>query len=181
MADLKDLYAREHSNVIRKYKYHNNSAIEDARRDFPNDNEFAKQRLIVARMLCRIRQRMLQTAFDYFVTNTGVKHDYYADMKTILTRKLRPDEFRTELEIEVIYKWVCQVKELDLTGIAKTIFLTKRKAVRYIAMQQFRLEFFGPGDSIIFQGDLPKEEDGHFTVSSWYSVLCVMRDIRNHM
>jgi hypothetical protein len=98
------------------------------------------------------------------VKNLGIKHNYESDARTILYRKIPEHELRSELEIEVLYKWVLQVKDEDPTGIANTIFLCKKKAVMYAALQQLRLEFYAPGDTVLFQGDIPRPEDGHFTI-----------------
>eukprot|EP01033_Poteriospumella_lacustris_P003099 gene3099-2273_t len=51
----------------------------------------------------------------------------------ILYRHIPVSELRTELEIEVLYKWL-------------------------------RLEFYEPGETVLFEGDIPRAEDGHFTV-----------------
>jgi hypothetical protein len=169
MADLKDLYMREHSNIIRKFRHpsRKQSAYmmqEDMKREFPEDNEHAMQRKVVAVMLCRIRQRLLQTAWNYLTEKTRVSHDYTDDLKCILTRKIRNDELRTEYEVEVIFKWVAQVKDIDPTSVANTIFKTKKRSMVYNAIQQLRMEVFLPGDTVLFQGDLPRAVDGHFTI-----------------
>lgn len=114
--------------------------------------------------ICRIRQRVLSQAWQLWVENLTVKHNYESDARTILTRKIPEDELRSELEIEVLYKWVLQAKDIDPTGVANTIFLSKKKSAKYAALQQLRLEFFAPGDTVLFQGDVPRPEDGHFTV-----------------
>lgn len=114
--------------------------------------------------VCRIRQRILQQAWDFWAKNTEVAHDYEADVRKILTRKLPESSLRTELEVEVMYKWTKQIRDVDPTGIAGTIFYCKKKEAIYSALQQLRVEFFESGETVLFQGDLPRPEDGHFTI-----------------
>ena len=118
--------------------------------------------MIVA--ICRIKQRLLKQAWQHWIERTGVFHDYTKDLRTILYRQVPNSELRTELEIEVLYKWVMQVKDIDPTGIASTIYECKKKSAIYAALQQLRLEFYAPGEAILYQGDAPRVEDGHFTV-----------------
>lgn len=156
----KRLYIRYLSNVVRKWSP--SSSVNNMTENpvFPVDG--VNRAVIVT--ICRIRQRILTQAWSIWVKNTAVSHDYEADARMILYRHIPVSELRTELEIEVLYKWVIQVKDLDPTGIANTIFMCKRKAVVYAALQQLRLEFYEPGETVLFEGDIPRAEDGHFTV-----------------
>jgi CRP-like cAMP-binding protein len=158
----KRLYMREHSNVVRKFQTLKNL---DKMEENPIFNIEGTNRLIIV-TICRIRQRMLSVAWKKLVGKTGVSHNYELDARIILSRKLPDEELRTEIEIEVLYKWIQQTKDNDPTGIANTIFLCKRRSAIYNALQQLRLEFFDPGETVLFQGDIPRPEDGHFTIFS---------------
>ena len=116
--------------------------------------------------VCRNRQRLLQQAWDYWTVNMEVEHDYALDVQTILSHPLAENEMRTELEIEVLYKWVRQNANQDYTGIAATIFSCRRHKVVVSLLQHCRIESFPAGEPILFQGTLPKLEDGHFTILS---------------
>lgn len=156
---LKRLYVRQFSNVLRKWSsYGELNMTENA-----VFNIIGPNRTIIM-TICRIRQRILAQAWGIWAKQTNVKHDYENDLRAILSRKLPEGDLRTELEIEVLYKWMAQVKDIDPTGIASTIYNCKKKAVIYEALQQIRLEFFAPGDTVLFQGDIPRTEDGHFTI-----------------
>jgi hypothetical protein len=155
----KVLYMREHSNVIRKWT----SATKNTMQENPVFQIDRISRIMVV-SICRIKQRLLKQAWERLIERTGVYHDYTKDLRTILFRQLPTNELRTELEIEVLYKWVMQVKDIDPTGIASTIYECKKKSAIYAALQQLRLEFYGPGEAILFQGDAPRIEDGHFTI-----------------
>ncbi len=156
---IKKLYVRQFSNVIRKWSSSSGLSMQEN----PIVTLIGPNRTIVL-TICRIRQRILSHAWQIWIERTGVKHDYEADVRMILSRKIPEDDFRTELEIEVLYKWIVQVKDIDPTGIASTIFQCKRKAVIYEALQQIRLEFYAPGETVLIQGDIPRPEDGHFTI-----------------
>jgi CRP-like cAMP-binding protein len=156
----KRLYMREHSNVIRKFQ---SMKLLDKMEENPIFNIEGTNRLIIV-TICRIRQRTLTHAWRRLVRNTGVKHDYELDAKVILSRKLPDEELRTELEIEVLFNWIYSTKDIDPTGIANTIFLCKKRSAIYNALQQLRLEFYEPGETVLFQGDIPRPEDGHFTI-----------------
>jgi hypothetical protein len=155
----KRLYIREHSNVIRIWSTNTRKGMAEN----PAFHIDRTSRILIV-IICRIRQRLAKQAWQYWTENAGVRHDYTKDLRTILLRQLPPNELRTELEIEVLYKWVMQAKDIDPTGIASTIYQCKKKAAIYSALQQIRLEFYGPGESVIFQGDYPRAEDGHFTI-----------------
>ena len=156
----KRLYMREHSNVIRKFQ---SVKQMEKMEENPIFNIEGTNRLIIV-TICRIRQRMLTQAWRILTKNTGVLHDYETDAKIILSRKLPEEELRTELEIEVLFKWIYMTKDKDPTGIANSIFLCKKRSAIYNALQQMRLEFYEPGETVLFQGDIPRSEDGHFTI-----------------
>jgi hypothetical protein len=75
-------------------------------------------------LTCRARQRKLQTAWTRWAQRTGVFHDYLRDVTCILSRRIPATEQRSELEIEVFFKWVLQDHALDPTGIAYTLVCT---------------------------------------------------------
>jgi CRP-like cAMP-binding protein len=156
----KRLYMREHSNVIRKFQ---SLKLLDRMEENPIFNIEGTNRIILV-TICRIRQRMLTQAWRMLTRNTKVNHDYELDAKVILSRKLPDEELRTELEIEILFKWIYATKDMDPTGIANTIFLCKKRSAVYNALQQLRLEFYEPGETVLFQGDIPRQEDGHFTI-----------------
>lgn len=159
-ANVKKLYMRELSNVVRKWS--SKSGV-----DGMNENTVLPlegQLRVIVVTICRIRQRILTQAWDTWIKKANIVHDYESDLRQILCRKIPEDELRSELEIEVMYRWVKQAKDVDPTGVANTIFLSKKKAAKYAALQQLRLEFYDPGDTVIFQCDIPRQEDGHFTV-----------------
>lgn len=156
----KRLYIRYLSNVIRKWSP--NSGVNNMTENPAFPIEGVNRAIIVT--ICRIRQRLLTQAWSILVQKTQVVHDYEKDVRMILFRQIPTGELRTELEIEVMYNWILQVKDKDPTGIANTIFMCKKKAVIYGALQQLRLEFYDAGETILFQGDIPRPEDGHFTI-----------------
>ena len=102
--------------------------------------------------------------WNRWVKNVSIDHDYIADVRTVLLRLRGDDSIRSELELEVIFKWVMQYSHADPTGIARLIMNCKNKRVVVNALQQLRLECFYGRDGIVFQGNLPKQEDGHFTI-----------------
>eukprot|EP01038_Epipyxis_sp_PR26KG_P013456 gene13456-18048_t len=157
----KRIYLREHSTVIRRWanlESEMNNMHETSMLHVEGD---ARTILVT---ICRIRQRLLQQAWNLWITNANIIHDYEADVRKILSRKIPDNSLRTELEIEVLFKWVTQTKDLDPTGISSTIYMCKKKASVYAALQQLRLEFYSDNETVLFQGDFPKSEDGHFTI-----------------
>jgi hypothetical protein len=119
---VKLLYMRQHSTLIRKtppahhHHHHNhhstaNDMAEDADLDY--DALVTKPVIVVQ---CRNKQRLLATAWSLWTKNTGVTHDYNPDLLAILSRPTPADQFRTELEIEVMWKWVLQHAHADPTG-----------------------------------------------------------------
>ena len=115
--------------------------------------------------VCRNRQRLLQQAWDTWTTEVELEHDYTGDMRAILSYPLKDTEMRSELELEVMFKWVRQHAR-DVTGIAYNIYSCSSKKVICQCLQHLRLESFQPGDPILYQGALPKDEDGHLTILS---------------
>ena len=91
-------------------------------------------------------------------------HDYDYDLRAILVRSISQTEARQEIEIEVMYKWVLQKYQLDSSGLANFLFKCKSRAAVVSALEALRLEAVGPGDALLFQTTLPRQEDGHFTV-----------------
>lgn len=150
---------REHSNIIRRST---DDVITIINEDPILESDDLFRYILV--MVCRNKQRLLQQAWNKLVKVTGVKHDYTYDVRKILSRIIPADELRTEFEIEVIWKWASQNAHADPTGIANALTHSRRKTVAVAAMQHCRLEKFVPGDAILFQNNLPRMEDGHFTV-----------------
>lgn len=160
----KKLYLREHSNIIRK------SQPSSSRKRFNSSSEDPEAPIVeglakyIVLLLCRSKQRNLQEAWRLWMKNTDIQHDYVQDARIVLSRPLDQDELRTELEIEVLYKWTLQVHKLDPTGIAHMIMSCKSKKAIVEVLQHCRLETYWPGDAVVFQGTLPKIEDGLFTI-----------------
>ena len=125
-------------------------------------------------LTCRSRQRKLQHAFSRWTAHTGVHHDYLKDVMTILSRPLPPTELRTELEVEVFFKWVLQDHSLDPTGIAYTLYMCKSKRRIVSLIQSARLEHFDPGEYIVLQNTAPQTEDGLFTVLTGFVDIVVL-------
>ena len=119
---------------------------------------------VVMLTVCRNRQRLLQQAWDYWTEKTECNHDYAKDVRAILCHPLPHTQMRSELEIEIIYKWVRQNALHDVTGIAASLYACSSKKVIVQCLQMMRLESYMPGDAILFQGALPRPEDGHFTI-----------------
>jgi len=115
-------------------------------------------------ILCRYKQRLLQQAWDKWCGNLNKSHDYTSDLLTILSHPINNNMLRTELEIEVMYKWIIQNAYKDPTGIAAMLHSCKRKRVIVSVLQRSRMERILAGDCVLFQNDLPRHEDGHFTI-----------------
>lgn len=156
----KRLYMRPHSNVIRRFQ--SLKSIERMQEN-PIFHVEGINRIIIV-TICRIRQRLLTQVWDKWIAAVNIKHNYEYDIKVILSRKLPSDELRTELEIEVLYNYIKQTKDIDPTGIASTIYNSKKRIAIYNALQQLRLEYFNSNEIILYQGDIPSIEDGHFTI-----------------
>lgn len=179
------LYIRQHSTIIRKHRSYKPSlsaaaAVSVAKggssggvgtahnellfyEEDPH-SEVEESRRIIVVIMCRMRQRLLRQSFRRLIANTEVEHDYESDARIILSRKLFDDEIRTELEIEVLFNWIDSIKNVDPTSIANTILMCKKRTFIFNALQQLRLEFYGAGETVLFQGDMPRPEDGHFTI-----------------
>jgi hypothetical protein len=121
---------------------------------------------VVMLCTCRNRQRLLQQAWNYWTRNTDVVHDYTKDLVAILSNPLPENEMRTELEIEVMYKWVRQNFHDDFTSIAHNLNICKSKKAIIGVLQHARIESYKAGEPVLYQGTLPRIEDGHFTVLS---------------
>ena len=111
----------------------------------------------------RKNSRLLAQAWSRWTANT-VTHDYSKDLRTILSRPLASDELRTELEIEILHKWVIQNAQKEPTNIAQFLGNCNKRSVIIATLQQLRLEAINHGDGIVYQNTLPKAEDGHFTI-----------------
>lgn len=167
------LYIRQHSTIIRKHRSYKSSSASSAAKGRGHHDLFYEEdphweveenRRIIVVIMCRMRQRLLRQSFRRLIANTEVEHDYESDARIILSRKLLDDEIRTELEIEVLFNWIDSIKNVDPTSIANTILMCKKRAFIFNALQQLRLEFYGAGETVLFQGDMPRPEDGHFTI-----------------
>jgi CRP-like cAMP-binding protein len=153
-------YMREHSQHIRFLSKHSGDTIEED----PIVTGLTSASRIILVIACRNRQRLLSHAWQLWVNNTGVFHNYKQDVITILSRIIPEDELRTELEIEIIFKWVLQNHHIDPTGIAYTLYMCNSKAAIIKAIQHFRLERYAPSLPIMLQGDFPRPEEGHYTI-----------------
>lgn len=121
---------------------------------------------VVMLIICRNRQRLLSQAWERWVVNTELFHDYDADMRMILGRQIDAGEKRSELEIEVMFKWCIQKFRMGTLGLAHLVAMSRSKTAVVAALQQCRLEIYAPGETVYLQGDLPRAEDGQFTVLS---------------
>ena len=161
----KKLYIREHSTNIRRWipKSYNTPKfyIEDP--IVPLEPSLARSIVV---MICRNKQRTLQQAWNYWTKNTDIVHDYTSDVREVLIRPIGETTLRSELEIEIMYKWIMQNHHKDTTGICHTIKSCKKKTEVVSALQHMRLECYQQGDAIIYQGQSPKAEDGQFTILS---------------
>lgn len=157
----KKLYLREHSNILRKRR--NVIGLHSLKEDAPAALNDGLARFIIV-MICRNKQRLCQQAWSKWTTNANVIHDYTKDLRSILLRKIPDDHARQEIEIEILCKWAYQIGNKDPTGIAFAISNCKSKQAIINLFQQCRLECYSPNQTILFQGSLPRIEDGHFTV-----------------
>lgn len=115
---------------------------------------------------CRNKQRLLTQAWEKWIHATGVEHDYEKDVRMILSRHIPDFEYRTELEIEVFFKWIKKNHLSDPTGLAHLLWLCKSKTAVISAIQHCRLERYDPEYAIIIQNEFPNPIDGHFTILS---------------
>jgi len=153
-------YMREHSKLIRCLTRKSIYTIEEDP-VISNLSPMTKAILVVT---CRNRQRLLSQAWQRWIINTDVVHDYSKDVVAILSQIIPDDELRSELEVEVISKWAFQNQDLDPTGLAYTLFMCKSKTAVVNAIQHCRLERYQPRLPILTQNELPKPEEGHYTV-----------------
>lgn len=155
-------YMREHSNIIRLMRPDSYFLIDE---DMPSllHEGAARAVLVVA---CRNRQRLIQLAWTRWTNATNIIHDYKSDTIMILSKVLRSDEYRSELEIEVMFKWVLQTYSGDPTGIAYSLKLCSNKTAVVNALQSARLERYDAKCAILIQNEMPLHDDGHFTIMS---------------
>ena len=162
MTLLEKYYMRRHSLNIRIFSKRKLKSNEE---DKIEDGMPSASRIIVV-ILCRNRERLLSQVFKRWRENVGVEHDYDEDMRIILLRRIDVHERRSELEIEAMHKWVLQHYAKDSTGLSAMLHACKRKSFVVDALQQCRLEMYQPSETVIIQGDLPRIEDGQFTILS---------------
>jgi CRP-like cAMP-binding protein len=153
-------YMREHSQHIRFLSKHSGETIEED----PVISGLSTSSRIILVISCRNRQRLLSHAWQLWVNNTAIFHNYKQDVITILSRIIPEDELRTEFEIEVIFKWVLQNHHIDPTGIAYTLYMCNSKVAIVKAIQHFRLERYSSHCPIMLQNDYPRPEEGHYTI-----------------
>lgn len=113
---------------------------------------------------CRNRQRKLQHAWTKWTQNTGVLHNYLKDVTSILSRQITLTEQRTEVEVEVFFKWVLQDYALDPTGITHTLYMCKSKVLIVRLIQRARLDRYRGGETVLLQGSPPQPDEGLFTI-----------------
>ena len=167
----KKLYLREYSNILRKRK--NVIGLHSLKDDEAASLNDGLAKYIIV-MICRNKQRLCQQAWNRWTKNTNVIHDYTKDLRSILLRKIPDDKHRSELEIEILCKWANQIGDKDPTGIAYTINNCKSKQAIVNLFQHCRLECYSSNQTILFQGSLPRIEDGHFTIiQGEVEIVCV--------
>jgi len=158
----KRAYIRKLSTQIRKYTP--TSSELDYVRDDPIISGLQGLGRSVLLILGRNRNRLLQQSWSYWVRNTAVVHDYASDVVSILSNPLSIDELRSELELEVMYKWALQTGSEDPTGLASNIIQCKSRRAIIDVFQECRLEVYNPYELVLYQGTLPSPSDGHFTI-----------------
>jgi len=151
------LEVREHDDLRTNLE---SDLVED---DIVEDLDDARPLVVV---ICRSRQRLLQYAWNKWCRILAAVHDYTYDVRKILSRFLPDNELRTELEVEVIHKWAVQTHVIDPTGISHLLVSCRRKSIIVNTIQSCRLERYQPGETVLCQGDIPRSDDGHFTVLS---------------
>ena len=155
------MYIRKLSSILRRWTPKTSEV------DYVNDDpavDLDGLGLSVMMILGRNRQRLLSQAWAYWTQNSGVIHDYSSDVVAILSREIGIGEQRTELEVEVLHKWAIQHGGKDPTGLAAAVVQSTSRGAIVDVLQECRLEQYHPGDVVLFQGQLPQPEDGHFTV-----------------
>ena len=78
-------------------------------------------------------------------------YDYSNDLRSIFSRPIGRHVKRTEIEIEVLYKWVLQNYKLDPSGIANFLFKCKSREAVINTFNSMRMETIASGDVICFQ------------------------------
>lgn len=161
----KKLYMRELSNEIHKWSPQTMTGVLFVAEDpvISINAGLAKQIII---LLCRNKQRILKQAWQYWTKNANVIHDYSLDVRMILSRAISPYAKRTELEIEVLYKWCQQKAPLDSTSICHAVVTCKKKDAIICVLQYMRIEFYKQKDTLLYQSARPRPEDGQFTILS---------------
>jgi CRP-like cAMP-binding protein len=168
---------RQHSVQIRCLKANSHETmVEDSIANITD--KVAKSVLVVT---CRNKQRLLQQAWGIWTRNTNVIHDYVVDLLTIMSRILRDDEYRTELEIEVVCKWVLQNQAIDPTGLAYSLHRCSSRVAVINAIQSARLERYDPGAAVLIQNEMPKPEDGHFTIITGSCEIIAFKSDSGHL
>ena len=165
---LKQYYMREHSNEIRVWKGADDVTMdEDPILKSTGKSDLGRFLLVT---FCRNKQRCLQQVWQIWVKKCGTTekplHDYNYDLRALLSRSISLSENRTELEIEVMYKWAMQKQHIDPSGIANVLITCKSKKAVVSVLNEMRLEIIMPGDPIVFQDTLARAEDGLFTILS---------------
>eukprot|EP01041_Mallomonas_annulata_P006115 gene6115-12382_t len=153
-------YMRKLSKNIRKHSVRSDIVEDDIATDL---SDLSKKMVIIT---CRSRQRLFSQAWDRWCKACGVDHDYVKDVSTILSRYIPSDTLRTELEIEILYKFMSLNHHKDPTGLGFTLLHCKKMATVVSALQQCRLERYEPGEVVLLQGELPRSEEGQYTVLS---------------
>ena len=153
---------RENSVTIRVFQSQYLNREEEAVLDLPSGKDRA---LLI--MMCRLKQRKLQEAWNRWWMNgcnDRADHDYTEDVKIVLQRELSTEELRSELEIEVIWKWALRNQSQDPSCITCILKRCSRRKVRVDLMQDMRLELFKAGDVIVSQKSSRRPQDGHFSI-----------------
>lgn len=158
----KNIYMREHSTILRVMSRHSHDTMIEDPIYYCKDT-ISRIFLIIQ---CRNKQRKLQIAWTRWSQYTGVMHNYMKDIQQILSRPIQSTEMRTEMEIEIFFKWVLQDYALDPTGIAYSLYMCKSKAIIIRIIQGARLDRYNPREAILLQGSPPHMEEGLFTILS---------------
>ena len=90
--------------------------------------------------------------------------DYKKDMMAILSRPLEDDEMRTELEIEVLMKWVVYTYHLDPTGVQHTIYMCSSRKIVVNALQHCRIEQYFHPEYMVLQNQAAGPDEGLYTI-----------------
>ena len=169
LAELKFFYVRKHSTNLRFW-----TDIErpDGIEESPTVTSFTGIGRAVLLIFCRNKQRLLMQAWEKWQEvvawedeeKTGRPiHDYSYDLRCILSRATATNEPRKEIEIEVLYKWVVQNRDVDPSGIPSFLYKCTSRAAVIRALNEMRLEVVAPGDIIVVQDTFSRPEDGTYT------------------